>query len=292
MASSSPPQLLVMILIIALSTILLVARLSSETPTDAVVAADDECVCTSHRNDIKILNLGLPKSGTGTLNRLLMKMGCHSLHFDAFKKDLNLTRLFNASNYSSLPYRTHPEMDHLRVEQLLDFENASFHSFVGPMMELALTNNESLLYYLSNTVRAVSQMDYCLKLNEGPCVWPQLIHYQLLNAQYPNALFVLMRRNVSSHIESISNWLNMRQRIVLHDVPYLPKGKGQSDEEIARWIHAHYARVIQFFNQTQNRRQRFIQFDIGHDSVEKLTKFFHCAGNYELDHIHKTKKNL
>ena len=305
-ASSSLPQILAILLIIGICTIMFVSRMPSHESMNAAVIVKDKSIpninasisneeCACHRGDgTKILNVGLPKSGTGTLNKLLAQMGCHSLHFDVFKKDLNITRFLKAPNFSSLPYKTRSETRGFTVDQLLNFENASFHSYVGPMMEFALRNNESLLYYLSESVDALSQMDYCLKLKEGPCVWPQLIHYELLYDQYPKALFVLMRRNISSHIESISNWFyrdsNLRARIVGHDVPYLPKGRGQTDEEMTQWIHGHYARIIRFFNHTQKRQERFIQFDIERDSIEKLKAFFHCKGDYELGHVHKTKK--
>lgn len=225
--------------------------------------------CACDRSDVKILNLGFPKSGTGTLHQLLLDMGCVSLHWSVRNiSQINITNLRLAGHESFI-------------------DNMIKHHVQGlaKLIKYAEQDKKPLLYYFSNTVNAISQMDNC---HNYFCYWPQLIHYIELYQQYPNSLFILMKRNITKHLISINNWNNMRLRFIEQDIPYLPKGKGKTDKELTQWIQDHYRNVSLYFRQQSDAR--FLVFDIEQDSVEILQDFFGCYGNYTLGHVHWTNK--
>eukprot|EP01083_Nonionella_stella_P301958 1038918_1 len=228
------------------------------TPTTANVITDSgRCVCAG--TDIKIFNIGFPKTGTGTLHDLLGQMGCHSVHWSVSPLDVQFRRI-SALNSTLAQYR-----------------------FVGTTMEVAKRHHKPLLHYFRETTNAFTEMNVCLG---QICFWPNLIDYPLLNEQYPNALFILMYRNISSHLTSITHFQYLRSMLIEHEIPFLPKGIGQTDEQITKWIQGHYHRVTQYFSKFPS--DRFIKFDIEHDDVIKLQHFLHCYGNYTMPHTHKT----
>ena len=116
-----------------------------------------------------------------------------------------------------------------------------------------------------------------------------MTHYEKLYQQYPNALFVLIRRNITNHINSISHWGNgqssLRERLWKGDLPYLPRGKGQTDEEIRIWIEGHYRRVHDYF--TRNAPDQYLEIQLEDDDDSKakfIRKFTHCHGNISMIH--------
>eukprot|EP01084_Bolivina_argentea_P229568 387427_1 len=221
---------------------------------------NDICVCNT--SDTKIFNIGFPKSGTLSLHKLLTTMGCHSTHWAWSISQVNYTKI-NKTN------ATNSQLVHPRK--------------VGALMELAKRNNKSLLYYFADQINAFAQMDVCTRHTN---FWPQLVDYRTLNEQYPNSLFILMHRNITAHIRSIDNWNDMRQSFVRNEIPYLPAGIGEKDDEIRRWIEGHYERITSYFNQVDP--ERFLKFDIGIDHISKLKRFMHCDNNYTMKHTHKT----
>eukprot|EP01083_Nonionella_stella_P030321 83142_1 len=223
---------------------------------------NDICVCNT--SDIKIFNIGFPKSGTLSLHKLLTTMGCHSTHWIWSNPHVNYTKI-NETN------ATNSELVQTR--------------YVGALMELAKRNNKSLLYYFDDGINGFTQMDVC---KPKTCFWPQLVDYRTLNEQYPNSLFILMHRNITAHLRSIDNWGHMRKRFVRNDIPYLPVGIGEEDDEMRGWIEGHYERIISYFNQVGPAR--FLMFDIGNDHINKLQRFMHCHNNYTMKHEHKTPK--
>merc|ERR1711972_142456 len=98
------------------------------------------------------------------------------------------------------------------------------------------------------------------------CDWPQLVYYEELYEQYDNALFIMMKRNVTEHVLSMINWGNMRQRFVERDIPYLPLGVGGGEGEMRRWIEGHYERVREFFE--DKNPDQYLEYDLNADPIE------------------------
>eukprot|EP01084_Bolivina_argentea_P170889 296093_1 len=229
-------------------------------------------LCACHHSDIKIFNLGFPKCGTDSLKSLLNQMGCISTHFKIDDKTKINLKKFKTVGYTN-------------TKRLIWKTRRKSHFMIGPLLQLAKDNNKLLLYYFADNVSAFTQLDYCRK---EQCIYPQLTYYELLNQQYPNALFILMMRNITSHIRSIDNWYDLRSRLINHNITYLPKGKGVNDKDIEKWITNHYKNVTQYF--TEHSPNRFIKFHIENDNVNKLKNFLQCHGNYTLPHNHKSEK--
>ena len=224
----------------------------------------DTCAC--HRSDIKIFNLGFPKSGTQSLQHLLRQMGCKSIHWIISKPltAINKTKLVANNHWGDKPK---PKFS------------------VAQLMQWAKNDGEPALYYFADDINGITQMDYCRK---GYCYWPQLIDFKLMEQQYPNALFILMYRNITKHITSINNWYDMRERFINAEIPCLPAGKGTTDQELKIWINAHYKNVTEYFNANESRKGKLLMYHIENDKVEKLEEFLGCDQNYTLSHKHNT----
>ena len=213
-----------------------------------------KCACTS--DGVKVFNLGVGKAGTSTLQSILQQMGCVSAHWGA---TANITRL-KAMGHSTYP------------------------GHVGDLMEMAYWDNMPLMYYLSDSYNAVAQMDHL-----GPQVspFPQFVRYELLLKQYPNAKFMLWRRNFTTHIDSITRW-GSRSQLTKLTVPYLPPGKGD-DADLRLWLSDHYERIMTYFNAVAPGQ--FMTVWIENVSVAQVADFLHCDGNFSLPHANKNVKN-
>ena len=238
------------------------------SPIDlSVDLAIDRCAC--HQSDIKIFNLGFPKSGTESLRQLLNKIGCRAIHW-RIENDptaINKSKLVTANHWADIT------------------KKSSVIFCVAQLMQLAKNDNKPYLYYFGDEINGITQMDFCSKQY---CYWPQLIDFKALDEQYPNSLFILMHRNITKHIISINNWFDMRQRLINANIPYLPSGKGKTDQEITNWINNHYKNVTEYFQFNANASGRFLSYDIENDKVEKLQQFIGCNENYSLSHAHNT----
>ncbi|WP_390866968.1 sulfotransferase [Prosthecodimorpha staleyi] len=106
---------------------------------------------------------------------------------------------------------------------------------------------------------AVTQADVCLP-GRGLNFWPNLDLTVLdtIRRDYPDCLFILNTRDPAKTIASMRGWGRLHRRIMLAEVPGLPKGCGRSDAELERWIQAHYAAVRLRFGVDP----RFVEFDI------------------------------
>ena len=159
-----------------------------------------------------------------------------------------------------------------------------FH--IAHMMHIAHWNNKSSLYYFADHINAFSQLDSCYEPNK--CFFPQISEFQRLAEEYPNALFIMMHRNVKDHIASINNWKRMRERIINGEIPSLPAGKGELDQELSDWITGHYRNVTSYFKSTAP--DRFLTYDLNKDNVEKLKGFLQCYDqDYIMPHLNNTK---
>ena len=231
---------------------------------------NNACLC--NRSDIKIFNLGFGKSGTESIHNLFLNMGCNSVHWAMYnKKQVNTENIEAAIN----------------SQQILDEHDKDHKFYVAKLIFDAINNNKSLLHYFANDVNAYIQMGHC---KDDFCFMPHLTYFKDLNEQYPNSLFILLRRNITKHILSIDNWGGLRERFINADLPYLPPGKGKTDKELEIFIKNHYENVTKYFNKVAPNK--LLTYDIENDKLDKLLDFIHCSGNYTLPHDHNTKEML
>ena len=92
-------------------------------------------------------------------------------------------------------------------------------------------------------------------------LWPQT-DWGVLNAiqtLHPEVKFILTTRDTKKTADSVMRWNNLgKRRLPAADVPGLPRGFGRSQEELARWMSAHYAFCRHMFKGQSN----FMEYDI------------------------------
>lgn len=92
-------------------------------------------------------------------------------------------------------------------------------------------------------------------------LWPQTDYGVLsaIQAHHPEIKFLLSHRDPAKTANSMMRWNNLgRRRLPAADVPGLPRGFGQSEAELARWIAAHFDFCRRVFQGCDN----FMEFDI------------------------------
>ena len=116
--------------------------------------------------------------------------------------------------------------------------------------------------------------------------FPLIEHYESLDKDYPNSLFILNTRPIDNWIKSR---LNHRQGLYLKE--YKQASQIESDEEIVEnwkthWYN-HHKQVLEYFENKKN----FLFFDIEKEP-EKIIEFLKKWGveASKLPHSHKTQK--
>ena len=157
---------------------------------------------------LRVINLGLPKTGTTTLSRALRRAGLHvadwRIHDRQTKRDDIKGRLVGQILYRDYFETGDP------LARLEEFD-------------------------------AVTEMN---ALRPDNNFWPQT-DFGLINAlerHHPGVRFVLSRRDPEATARSMMNWGNLgEKRLPDNDVPGLPRGFGGSVSDLMRWIEGHHA---------------------------------------------------
>jgi hypothetical protein len=163
---------------------------------------------------LRIVNLGLPKSGTTTLARALKASG------------------YKVADYRIRPYQT---------------KRKSLHgAYVADLLYRGhfQTGNPAALF---PEFTAISEMS-CQR--EGLSLWPQTDWgiIEAIEKKFPSVLFVATRRNSAKISRSILKWSNLgTERIPTASIPGLPSGYGETSKEREKWIDAHYNGLKRFF---------------------------------------------
>jgi len=171
---------------------------------------------TAHRppHRLRVVNLGLPKTGTTTL--------AHALRLSGLKV---------------ADYR-------IRRRQTAD---TSMHGiFLGQSLYDGYFNTGDPLARLEG-FDAFSEIS-CLR--EGQSLWPQtdwgLI--SAIRAHHPGVRFLASWRDPRALSDSMLRWSNLgTERLPRSDVPGLPRGFGATTAERVRWIEGHYAHLQALF---------------------------------------------
>ncbi|MFV2003380.1 MAG: sulfotransferase, partial [Paracoccaceae bacterium] len=155
-------------------------------------------------SNLKVINLGLPKSGTTTLGKALSRAGLRVADWRI--RDGN--------------------------------PNATACGFVGNLMYHGYFTSGDPLEMMPN-FDAFSEIDI---VRHGLNLWPQT-DWGLISAiqdSYPGARFVLTHRDARKISDSMLRWSNMgRTRLPENQIPGLPQAFGETDDQRVRWIEGH-----------------------------------------------------
>ncbi|MFW8592663.1 sulfotransferase [Cribrihabitans neustonicus] len=189
---------------------------------------------------LKVVNLGLPKSGTTTLGKALRRAG------------------FRVADHR------------LRAEE--EDRPGKRRIFVGSRLYKGLYERGDPMAYLQG-YDALSEISF---LHGKHSVWPQfdfaLLH--ALKTLYPEVKFVASRRDTEAHARSIMGWNNLgTTRLPASTVPGMPIGYGKSADEQMIWIDGHYTALAQWFRGSDD----YLELDVAaEDAQGRLAAFLGC----------------
>ncbi|MGH1357071.1 MAG: hypothetical protein ACRBBS_18655 [Thalassovita sp.] len=174
----------------------------------------------------RIINLGLPKSGTTTLAHALRVSGLRIADY--------------------------------RIRRRQTSDKALHHAFVGELMYQGYFTTGDPLHGL-DLFDGFSEVS---ALREGVSYWPQT-DFGLIEAirdHHPGARFLATWRPPEALSNSMMRWSNLgTERLPEGQVPGLPAGYGETAEQRVLWICAHYAHLERVFANDPN----FLMLDVG-----------------------------
>lgn len=185
---------------------------------------------------LRIVNLGLPKSGTSTLSRALRVAG--------FKVADHKIRRMHTDN---------PDLQ---------------KKFVG---ELIYQGH----FRAGDPLDGLDEFDAFCELSllrDGASLWPQT-DWGVLAAMirnHPGLRFVATRRDPFDISQSMLKWNNLGlDRLPRLDLPGLPAGYGETTRERCQWIEAHYS----FLDRVFAGDTRFMMLDVAEpDAPDRLAR--------------------
>lgn len=163
---------------------------------------------------LRIVNLGLPKTGTTTL--------AHALRLTGLK----------VADY--------------RIRRRQTDDPALHGAFVGQRLYDGYFKSGDPLDGLDR-FDAFSEIS-CLR--EGQSLWPQMDWglISAIRAHHPGVCFLASWREARALSDSMLRWSNLgTERLPGSDVPGLPRGFGATTAERVRWIEGHYAHLKALF---------------------------------------------
>lgn len=193
------------------------------------------CCPMAEHSPLKVVNLGLPKSGTTTLGEALKAAGLRVADW--------------------------------RIRAGQSDENRLARAFVGKLMYNAYFRCGDPLADMPE-FDAYTEIDV---IRNGLNLWPQC-DFGVIDAirrLHPGAKFILTYRDPAKLSDSMGRWSNMgRTRLPANAIPGLPEGFGGNDGERIRWIEGHYAFCRRMFAGDDT----FLEYDVEDDTApEKVS---------------------
>ncbi|EIE52226.1 hypothetical protein AL036_05185 [Salipiger aestuarii] len=182
---------------------------------------------------VRVINLGLPKTGTTTLGVALDRAGLTV-------GDFKLRR-------GSCP------------------DKAIAGSFVARQLYDGYFGSGDPL----QTLGALDALTEVSVLNRSLCLWPQTDFglIEALRARHPDLRFVASWRAPDDVAHSMLRWSDLgTDRLPAGNVPGLPRGYGDTRLQRAQWIAQHYA----FLNRVFGTDPRFLQYDTADPDAPRL----------------------
>ena len=174
---------------------------------------------------VRVINLGLPKTGTTTLTDALRRAGLKVADWRIRK------------GQSCLPDITGEHVGRIIY--------ADYFASGDPLARL-------------QEFDAINEMS---AVRHDRSLWPQT-DWGLLSAiqqHHPDIKFLLSHRDPAKTANSMMRWNNLgRRRLPQADVPGLPRGFGRSEAELAKWVEGHFTFCRRVFAGCAN----FLEFDI------------------------------
>ena len=182
---------------------------------------------------LRVINLGLPKSGTTTLGHALKRSG------------------LKTADYRIRPHQTDDE--------------TLQRQFVGQLMYEGY-------FHTGDPLAKMDVFDCFSEINVlrgGLSLWPQL-DWGLIDAirrHHPGTRFLASWRDPHAISDSMLRWSNLgTERLPRGQIPGLPAGFGETDDERVRWITAHYAHIDRLFQGDDS----YLRFDIADPGAPDL----------------------
>lgn len=186
---------------------------------------------------LKVVNLGLPKSGTTTLAKALAHAG-----------------------YSVADHRLRDREENKPGRRRVFVSDVLYRGLYDYGDPMAMMQEYDALSEIS-------------KLHGRHSVWPQFDFGLLLTIRrlHPGVKFIATRRDAVAHSRSIMNWTNLgKTRLPQSHIPGLPPGFGASELEQRRWITNHHLALNQFFRGDDD----FLEIDVSApNSRRRLARF-------------------
>lgn len=186
---------------------------------------------------LKVVNLGLPKSGTTTLGKALKLAG------------------FNVADH--------------RLRDREEDRPGKRRIFVGSLLYKGLYEQGDPMAFMRE-YDAVSEISF---IHGKFSVWPQFdfAMLKILKDLYPEVKFIATRRDADSHSKSIMAWNNLgTTRLPASSVPGLPIGYGKTAEQQMLWIDGHYEALKHWFREDPG----YLELDVADpDAQGKVSTF-------------------
>lgn len=186
---------------------------------------------------LRVVNLGLPKTGTTTLARALRLAGCR------------------VADYKIRPKQT----DNVELQG----------TYVADLLYRGYFETGDPGAYLSD-FEAISEMSL---LREGRSLWPQTDFglIMAIKAHHPDVKFLASGRDAFKISQSMLAWSDLgTDRLPLSPIPGLPKNFGETSGQRIQWINAHYAFLRTIFRDDDN----FLEYDVTDPAARDLISGF------------------
>ncbi len=178
----------------------------------------------------KLVNLGLPKTGTTTLARALKIAG-----------------------YRVADHRIRP-----RQTDSATLQNA----FVADLLYQGYFQSGDPAEFFEDFT-ALTEIS-CLR--QGKSLWPQMDFAMIdaIRTHHPDVRFVASRRDSWDVSQSMLAWSDLgTDRLPASNIPGLPEGYGETTRERVQWIDGHYAHLRTLFKGDP----AFLEYDIADASA-------------------------
>ena len=186
---------------------------------------------------LRVVNLGLPKTGTTTLARALRRAG------------------MKTADHRIRPHQT---------------QNAALHNaFVADLLYKGYFETGDPAHHLPE-FGALTEISL---VRQSRSAWPQMDFalMRAIRAHHPNVRFLASNRDAFKLSQSMLGWSDLgTSRLPASAVPGLPQGFGDTTKERMQWIEGHYANLRAIFAGDA----QFLEYDIEDTNIrERLSDF-------------------
>jgi hypothetical protein len=197
--------------------------LTKQSPCFRADSATTESLLLQNRVLSKpIINVGMPKCGSSTLEHFFHCAGMKTSHWSTKRHGPIGVCMRDAIKRGLPPIKSCDSWYRGRGKAF----NESFDSGVEALLQIDTENNEA------------------------ECVFPQMSYLEELHAEAPNATYILNFRPVMDWVSSLIRCEGMGKAMYLRlqncNLPDFPKGKGNTTAELKDWLCGHVRNIRNF----------------------------------------------